>query len=101
MLEFRDVGLIVLRDVWNRGPSLPQMFRGLAAHSADRDSLHLSPLGEIWQFWLSELGSARRLRSRRHRSEQRLRMRLDVVLADAAAGAGCFHIVNVDADLAR
>src|SRR5579862_3123462 len=100
MLEFRDVGFIVLRDVGNRGPRLPQMFGSLAAYSADRNALDLSPLGKIWQLRLSELSSSRSLRSRRYRSEQRFRMRLDVVLADAAAGAGSFHTVNVDADLA-
>ena len=62
LFEFGDVSFIVLGDVGNRGPRLPQMLGGFAAHAANGNALDLSPLGEIRQFRLRELSAARRLR---------------------------------------
>src|SRR5579864_8848882 len=77
------------------------MFGRLAPYASDGNALDLSPLGEIGQFWLSELRAARRLRRCGNGREQCLRMRLDIVFTDASARAASFHVVNVDADLAR
>src|SRR5271165_4057789 len=98
MLQLRDVGFIVLCDVRDCGPSLPQVFGGLPPYTTDRHALDLSPLGEIWQLRLSKLGSARRLCGCCSGSQQRLRMRLYVAFTDAAARSASFHVVNVYPD---
>ena len=60
LFEFRDVGLVLLGDVRNRGPGFPQVLRRLAPHPAHGDALDFSKLGEVGQLRLRELSSLRR-----------------------------------------
>ena len=42
LLQFRDVGLVLLGDVRNGGPGFPQMLGGLAPHAAHGDAFDFS-----------------------------------------------------------
>src|SRR5580698_5112959 len=59
LFELGDVSFILLGNVRDRGPRLPQVFRGFAADATDGNALDFSPLGEVREFGLGELRSAR------------------------------------------
>ena len=69
LLEFGDVGAVVLRDVRNRVPGFGEMLGGFAANSAHGDALDLAPLGEIGK--LAAEQSVRRAAGLARRSLQR------------------------------
>ena len=60
VLEFRDVGAVMLRDVGDRVPGFGEMFGGFAANPAHGNALDFSPLGEIGQLGCDEMSGARR-----------------------------------------
>ena len=98
-VEFGDVGFVVLRDVRDGVPRLPQMFGGFAANAAHGDALDCLPT------WQSQANPAREMRAAgilaplRERSA--LGMRFNIIFADAPAGSGAFDLVNIDAEFAR
>ena len=57
LLEFGDVGVILLGDVGNGVPGFAQMLGRFPAHPAHGDALDFSPFGEVGQ---GGLGKARR-----------------------------------------
>ena len=59
LLEFGDVGAVVLGDVRDRVPGFGQMLGSLAANSAHGDALDLAPLREIGKLRLGEVSGAR------------------------------------------
>src|SRR5712692_7547691 len=88
LLEFRNVGAVMLCDVRNRVPCFGEMLCRLAPHSAHGNPLDLSPLAKIRQRRCGEVsGSWRRLQGGGDRREQRFGVSLHVVIADSAAGS--------------
>ena len=100
LLQFGDVGAVVLRDVRNRVPGLGEMLGGLAADAAHRDPLDFAPAREVRQSGFDEMSGTRRGRTG-GRGEQCFGARLDVVLGNAAAGTGAGHLIKINAQFAR
>ena len=73
----------------------------LAPHAAHGDALDFPQLGEVGKLRLREMCALRAICAAATRSQQRLGVSLDIVFADASAGAGAFHVVDVHADFAR
>ena len=64
LLEFGDVGFVLLGDMGNRGPGFPKMLGRLAPHPAHGDALDFAQLGEIGKRRLHESDRLRGLRRR-------------------------------------
>ena len=98
LLEFRDVGVVLLRNMRDRIPCFPHMLRSLAPHSTNGNALNLSPFAEVREHWL---GHVRGRRWRGGRGQPRLGAGLHIVFADAAARPSAFDLVDVHADFPR
>src|ERR1700747_1467208 len=72
----------------------------LTAHSADRDALDPPPLAEVGESGLFYVGGGR-LSACGRRGQKALGKGLYVDFADAPAGAGSGHTVNVDPQFTR
>ena len=89
LLEFGDVGAVMLRDMRNRVPRFGEMFGSFAPHAAHRNALDLAPFGKVGKLGLGEMPGARSLRSACRADSNAFRISLDIVFADASTRAGC------------
>jgi len=93
LLELGDVGLVVLRDVRDRGPRFRETLRRFLTNRSQRHPFDVAPLAEIGQWRCRHAPAAT--------EDDSSRGRMHVVDRDAPAGPCAFDCRQVDAEFAR